>query len=362
MAIYRLFAEKDATIYSDQPLLNSGLDPILELSKTNQTLNPSHSSAARVLIQYSTADINRVVQTYIPPSASFDADLRLFLAHASSLPLTGSIIVHQLYESWDAGTGRLSNIPVTKDGVSWSSKNAHNAAPWLSQSQYPTGVTGSYLPDNPGGGSWYTESVSWGFEQYLSKDIKVSVSPMIAKIVSGSVVNNGFILKNDDAIEFDANYLYDLKYFSRDTNTIYPPILVIKWDDYSFVTGSSVPAGSNVNVTISNNRGKYEKNNITTFRVNVVDKYPSRTFQTGSLYTSNKYLNDACYSLIDNKTGEVVIDFDSVYTKLSVDTEGNYFKLYMDSLESARYYKILIKANMTGGEEIFDPQCIFKIV
>jgi hypothetical protein len=46
MAVYQIFPKKDATLYSEYPQLNSGLDEILELTKT------STSDPARILISF----------------------------------------------------------------------------------------------------------------------------------------------------------------------------------------------------------------------------------------------------------------------------------------------------------------------
>jgi hypothetical protein len=47
----------------------------------------------------------------------------------------------------------------------------------------------------------------------------------------------------------------------------------------------------------------------------------------------------------DLDTNEFVIDFDTKYTKISADEQGNYFNIYMSGLEPERYFKILIKTN-----------------
>jgi hypothetical protein len=49
------------------------------------------------------------------------------------------------------------------------------------------------------------------------------------------VQNNGFIVKWEDAIEFNTADAIQpiMQFYSVDTNTIYPPILEIKWDDSS---------------------------------------------------------------------------------------------------------------------------------
>ena len=55
---------------------------------------------------------------------------------------------------------------------------------------------------------------------------------------------------------------------------------------------------------------------------------------------------NTCWALQDVKTGEMVVDFDDNYTKLSADSVGNYFYMYMNGLEINRFYRILIKTRI----------------
>ena len=62
-------------------------------------------------------------------------------------------------------------------------------------------------------------------------------------------------------------------------------------------------------------------------------------------------------------TEEIVVDYDTSYTKISCDVASNYFDVYMNGLEPERYYKILIKSVMSNGEiVVFDKDYIFKVV
>ena len=61
-------------------------------------------------------------------------------------------------------------------------------------------------------------------------------------------------------------------------------------------------------------------------------------------------------------TNETVINFDNQFTKLSCDSSGNYFDLYMNGLEPERYYKILIQTTISGSTIVKDDNYIFKVV
>jgi hypothetical protein len=62
-------------------------------------------------------------------------------------------------------------------------------------------------------------------------------------------------------------------------------------------------------------------------------------------------------------TEEIVVDYDTAYTKISCDSNGNYFDIYMNGLEPERYYKVLFKTILSNGETIIsDNNHYFKVV
>lgn len=359
MGVYKIFAEKDATVYSEYNKQNTGMDAILELTKAQSVIYGSNeSTTSRILIKFSDNDINDVVDNIVNNS-DFKAYLKLYLANASTLPTEYTLITYPLYESWEMGTGKAGNIPITTDGVSWKYRTASTGSSWSITSNQ---ATSSYLVANPGGGSWYTASyATQEFSEYVKKDIVMDVTNIVKMYVSGSIPNNGFIIKNSGSIEFDTNFLYGLSYFSRDTNTIYPPVLEFRWDDSSNVTGSYI-ASSDMYLSISNNYVTFNEDAVHRFRLNAREQFPARTFVTSSIYTQHKLLPTASYySIRDAKTNDIIVDFDDNYTKISSDSTGNYFDLYMNGLEPERYYRILIKTIVDGSKIILDDQYFFKI-
>jgi len=94
----------------------------------------------------------------------------------------------------------------------------------------------------------------------------------------------------------------------------------------------------------------------------VAPKYPARVWTTSSLFIGTNYLPTASYYAVkDLDTNEFVIDFDTTYTKLSSDSDGNYFDIYMNGLEPERYYKILVKTNIDNSTLILDDNYYFKV-
>ena len=60
MAVYKLFPEKDASIYSAYPAMNTGLDAILDVSNQVTQSNPT-ARVARSLIKFNQSEINNVI-------------------------------------------------------------------------------------------------------------------------------------------------------------------------------------------------------------------------------------------------------------------------------------------------------------
>ena len=370
MAVYKIFPEKDATLYSDYPVMNTGLDEILEIGNNISVEN----TVRRSIIKFSTAEINDVINNLFNVSSrvsqSFSASLKLYFATGNNVPLNYDVECYPVSSSWDMGTGKFEDSPENTDGVSWIYRTSEPLQTWALTS-FSTNVTGSYS-NIPGGGNWYYTSSQYrnikttqSFTYYSDNDINIDVTDSIKAIYTGSIVNEGFILKLDDNVEFTDTEI-SLKYFSRDTNTIYPPQLEIRWNDFTFNTGSStqtILTDPDVVVTLPNNSGVYYSGSIQRFRVNARPQFPPRVFSTSSFYTTNYYLPTASYWCIkDLDTNEVVIDFDSTYTKISADASSSYFDVYMTGLEPERYYQILLKTRIDGATKILDEKYYFKVV
>ena len=372
MAVYKLFPEKDSSIYSGFPLMNTGLDEILEVSTFYNTIFPEVS---RYLIKFSQTEINDLLETKIG-NKQFQVNLRNYIANITGINTDTTLEVWPISGSWNMGTGRYSNNPITTNGVSWVYRSSEGVNAW--PTSYNTYVTASYSGSNTGGGAWYTGSIL-GLEltasQVLSysseKDLNVNVTNTVLTWYSSSdsgIVNDGFIVKQSNDNEFVANndYVTTVKYFSIDTHTIYPPQLEFKWQDYIYNTGSSsntIINTSRMMATLDNNAGTYRRDSVEKIRINSRPQFPQRVFQTSSIYTTNYYLPTASYYAVkDLDTNEFVIDFDTTYTQISADSESSYFTLYMNGLEPERYYQILIKTNIGGETLVLDDNYYFKVI
>lgn len=375
MAIYKLFPSYDTTLYSQYPDQNTGLDSILEVfNKTHNTdpLYISEAEVARTLISFDSTEIADVIEDIISGS-QWQANLKLFNAKTTGITADSKIYIYPLAQSWTNGTGRYDNSPKTENGASWTWRTFNGGTSWTTSS-FGSYITASFQSSNPGGGIWYTGSsnglnyeVTQSFGLRSIKDINSNITDIVNSWYSGSISNNGVILKWANSTEFNSSESIEpnMNLFSVDTHTIYPPELEFRFNDYSFNTGSNTQGfitSSNMILSFPNNKGEFNKNSIQKFRIDVRPQYPARTFQTSSYYISNNYLPlSSSYAVKDLDTNEFVIDFDDTYTKISADSEGNYFKIFMSGLEPERYYKILVKIIMNGETIINDNEYYFKV-
>ena len=476
MAIYKLFPEKDATLYTQNPTMNTGLDEILEAStylyndaaqtsryllKFSQneidgaygnyisgsgvsyllttsdallaslTQNPTDLTnttysdigltsstgvgiGARVNVTTagntissiditnrgknykigdtlkisnlttttsttSTASIVLVGNDFVP--RGWQTNLKNYAAVVTNLNSTSYLKVYPVSQSWDMGTGKFSNSPITTNGCNWTGSTEDKE--WHEDgSAYTTLTTASYSSTygGTGGGTWYTGSTtlnnitqSQTFTYSNPIDLNVNVTNTVDIWISqskgisgGDIPNEGFIIKQTSSVEFipSQSQASTFKYYSVDTNTIYPPQLEIRFDDFYYGTSSQMQTLQKSEAFIStyNNDGVYFSESVQRFRIAAIPQYPKRIFQTSSGYLTNNYLpKGSYYAIKDSETNEYIIGFDSTYTQVSADTTSSYFDIYMGGLESERYYTILLKTTIGGTTKVFDEDIMFKV-
>ena len=221
-----------------------------------------------------------------------------------------------------------------------------------------------------GGGSWYTDYTgSQTFSNASDLDTDINVTTLVDNIsqsifAGGIINNNGFIIKKPESVETDGSSSYgELKYFSTDTHTIYPPRLAFKWDDSIHVSQSLAKQSGELNVSLYRNKKTFNQNEEATLRIHVRDKYPNRAFVTSSNYLNVGYFTTSSYySIRDAATEDIIIPFDDNCTKLSADNDGMYFKLYMNGLQPERHYRLLFKHINNDGTTIYDNDYYFKVI
>jgi hypothetical protein len=383
---YFEFGKRDTTLYSGGTTAsrNTGLDEILEINKVVAN-NGNVQNVSRILIDFDLSFISKSIQDgKIPSTAKYY--LNLYDATSEEVEAEQPVHIYMVSGSWKQGTGKLDHNPVTDDGATYQYRDHEAKTPW---------VTGSVLTD---GGAWFTASVDGQYEVSSSynltfdkKDIRADVTDLVNNHIYSSSVypNNGFIVKREDSgshgdhpsssmfdfntgQEGDSSRLGNLKYFSRETHTIYPPKLEVVWDDSSWSTGSLSALSSTdlerLKVYFKNMRKEYKENSIVKFRVVGRELYPSSSFDATPTELTVKYLPSSSteYEIKDADTEEVIVPYGSG-SRISCDSDGNFFRVQMNGFQAERNYRFCIKVVSGSGtldEQInyYDDNYEFRVV
>ena len=351
----------DASIYLQQPEQNTGRDEILEVGKLYYG---SSKDIARTLIKFDTGSIKSEITSI--GTGSWQTYLVLRSANSEEIPLEYSIYANAVSQSWAMGTGtKFDNI--TSNGVSWKYRDGINT--WQDNvtagtAVFAAGTTGSA---NAEGGTWFiTGSATQSFSNEPD-DVRMNVTNIMHQWVSGSLKNNGFIVRHSIDAENDTLDYGVVKFFSKETNTIYEPKLELVWNDSVFTTGSLTSvtgsAEDGYKVVLLNLKNEYPQNEKVKIRVKGRDMYPLKSFGTTFEYDQVKYLPSGTtyYQLEDYKTGEIIFPFGD-FTKVSCDSTSNYFVMDLSTLPLHRTYKIKIKIVESGISTVIDDKFIFEIV
>ena len=156
MAVYKIFPEKDATLYSEYPNMNSGIDEIIEAT-TGTAVDGSTATVSRFVTKFNQAEIQDIIAN--KATGSIAAYLKVFVAKVQGLGQETTLYCYPVSGSWQNGTGKYLDSPATENGVSWNSRTTSGSGDWLTASFGTSGATASFSAYNPGGCNWYTRSV-----------------------------------------------------------------------------------------------------------------------------------------------------------------------------------------------------------
>ena len=314
--MYRIFyAERDTTIYERYPKQNTGIDQILELTKIA-----------------SGSKLNGIIQnnTY---NSRFLIDFGSGINTISSSILAGDIPDIVLGHPASASAYLVLRAADATDLLHSYTIKA-----------YP--VSQSFTNESP--------------------DIRMNVTDIVQHWLSGSIDNNGFMIKRTTSDETSGEVMGKLQFFGRETHTIFQPRLEILWDNTT--SGSEALAteitGDTIVPYVKNIKSEYRTSEIAKFRVGVRPEFPTKTYQTASFYLTGERLpTSSYYSILDSVTNETIMPFDITGSRIDHDANGSFFKLRMDSFMPERYYKIMLKVERDGGDDIqtFD-DFYFKVV
>ena len=378
-----IYASKDSWISEITSSRNYGSDEVLEIQK--YYAGNTVKGVSRALVQFDlTAVSASIVSGDIPSNAKYY--LRLYSTEASELPASYNISGYAISQSWEEGTGKFNSKPEITDGVTWAHSDYRNTnLSWSLNSKSISGSRPGHSIFTNGGGSFYTGS---GFEatqsfSYESPDIRMDITDTVGKWITGSnstfasgdwpsIYNYGMIVKLSGSIESTGSTdRANLKFFSNNTHTIYPPKIEIVWDDHtgppsytSSFTALDMTGNVDNQVYMKGLKPSYKETEVVKFRVGARKRYIQKTFSTSVQTATGSYVADTSgsYSIQDIVTGETIVPFDE-YTYLSLDSGSMYFKQDLNTFQPNRIYKILIRVKYDDNQEIiYDDNFEFKVV
>ena len=367
------YAEKDATLYQSNPTYNTGIDEVLEVGKRlgndGETLLKSRS-----VIKFDTTEISQSLAKYGKTVNDCKFMLNLYTSHAKNLPAEYTIVTKLVGENWINGTGYDSGPTV--DGISWS--YPISGALWISSSQQvQIGSSTLYVSgSSTGGGSWMYQSASLGSTaglinsesfSYRPTDINLDVTNSVKIWLSGSggasIPNYGFLLQFSDADEINNAVSGYIRFFSRETHTIYVPKITMYWDDSTFTTGSLSPINTESYTVYTSVKPTYKDTEITKIRIYGRDKYPQKSPTNLFPLQTIKYLpTTTYYTVLDAATDETIIPYDDIYTKVSCDSTSNFIYIDLNGFMPERYYRLELKIKDGIQEQYITDQIYFKVV
>jgi len=378
---------------------NFGRDQILELKK--EFFNNSFNYQTRVLINFEGTeftDLREKLDNSTISNPKFF--LKLFEAEGnSSLSSTYKLVANPLYQAWTEGTGKFGDNPKTTNGCSWENTSNPMGGNEVTWSFYPDASpqfiefdstfeqvesffgsvsSSDFLSgSNQNGGVWLIDN---GFQASQSfnlqaPDVEMNVTDIVNKWIDKDIDNYGFILRFSGSQETDSSTTGKLKFFSRNTHTIYQPRLEVVWDDSSFSdkdTKGNIGNNSPLVVTgLQDNylfmkglKEEYKEGERVKFRIGARERYIQKSFTTSVQTVSGSFIpqDKGFYAIKDVATDEFIVPFDDNYTKISCDDNGSYFIQWLDGFYPDRVYKILLKLKYNDGQEqIFDDDFEFIV-
>jgi len=337
---------------------NFGKDQILEVRK--QFFNGEFHHQSRALVQFSGTSFTNMSQSIVEGTITNPKFfLKLHEINGNS-KLSDSYTLHiqPISQSWTEGTGKFGDNPKNILGCSWENRN-----------NVINGDTTTWA-DNGG----TVLSVSSSTQTFLneSPDIEVEVTNMVNMWLSGQEENYGMLIRITGSQETDETTFCDSKFFGKNTHTIYPPRLEVRWDDHLPCTGSNTGSLNQLTSSglVDNHlylRGLqegYKENDRVRFRVGSRKKHIQKTFTNSVQTHTGSFIAEGSgsYAIKDVATNEYIIPFSDDYTLISCDAGGLYFNQWLDGFFPDRVYKIELKLKTDDGQEqIFDDDFEFII-
>jgi len=343
----------DGTSFRDQ---NFGRDQILEVKK--EFFNSTFDHPTRALVQFSGTEFTELSKSVADGTITNPKYyLRLFEAEGNA-EIQGdyTLAFQPISQSWTEGTGKFGDRPKNTNGCSFDNRSnptGGTAVPWA----------------NPGVTVLNVSSSTQTFSNQ-SPDVNVEITDMVNMWLTSQEENYGILVRFNSTQETDSETFGHLKFFSRNTHTIYQPKLEVRWNDSSFDSDSTGSLNTlDTTGTVDNFlymrglREEYREGERVKFRVGARKRYIQKTFSTSVQTISSSWFpsNSGSYAIKDIATDEFIVPF-SAYTSMSLDSDGMFFNQWLDGFYPDRVYKIQLKLKYNDEQEqIFDNDFEFVV-
>ena len=253
MSIKRYIANKDSTITNAfmanlktrGTKANMGESDVLEVYSLYGQLNNTSSELSRILVEF---PVNEILtdrqQLKIPQSGSVEFYLKLSNAeHAYSTPKKFNLSVFPVSGGWEEGFGL--------DMENYTDLGTVN---WLSSSQ-----TSSW---NSAGSDFLTSSEVTQYFERGNEDLEINITPFVESWLTGSLTNDGLVIKLPELLESQERSYFTKKFFARGSQFFFKrPCIEARFDDsirddrnYFFKSSSLAPQADNINRLYMYNR------------------------------------------------------------------------------------------------------------
>lgn len=335
----------DTTIYNHIPQLNTGFDPQLELFKYRKgEIIPTQDfefaewpddTYSRILMKFDISNLNQ------------SALKHELILHVSTLQELHSEEIElefiQLLSDFVAGTGNRNDSPYVSNGANWETSDGQTdwIDPYYNNSIKATAIL---KPD--------------------SEYIQVDVTSMVNSWLADSNNIPGLVIKYTDSIEDDTRISSKIRFYGKETNSIYEPTLVSYYANPVY-NGEFDPTNeleiSNVDLKIKNLKTKYIKGEIITLVLQPLPEVSTKSYLTSSANNSSYMLpDDSFYRLIDTISGKIICDFHAG-TAVEKSDSGYKISINTENLLPNRYYTVQFKLSNETENVIIDNNYNFRI-
>lgn len=209
-----------------------------------------------------------------------------------------------------------------------------------------TGASSLYVMLKSGSDSGsYTKSILAGQHKVGNNFITGVYSasfaiPSNAALLSGSIINYG-------------SATFDVDWKSLDENVPFlSSSIVIRSPNRTALNHTP----ERLKVSITNLRESYKTTERVRFRVFVQDEGYDFTFTKSPVEMPSRIFDKMYYRIVDTCCNEIVVPFDTATnsTRLSTDSEGMFFDVFMSDLDVGKMYAFDLLVNDAGVQQIFE--------